>query len=61
MTRSGIRASELIAKLKDMMKKHGDQQCFAGGTDYPAGVVGVVYRPQHKGDGYIPGDSFEVF
>lgn len=61
MIGSGIKASKLIKILQDLMNKHGDRPCYAGGGDYPEGVSSVAYRPSHKGDGYVPGDSFEVY
>lgn len=61
MIRSGIKASKLIKTLQALIDKHGDKAVYAGGGDYPEGVASVAYRPPHKGDGYIPGDSFQVY
>ncbi len=57
----GIKATELIKILQQMINKHGDKTVYYGGNDYPEGVNSISYRPKHKGDGYVPGDSFEVY
>ena len=54
----GILASELILKLADAIREHGDHPVSSGGGDYPEGVSGVTYHV--KGDGYIPANSFYI-
>ena len=58
MFEQGIKASELIKKLQSMIDKHGDCECFSGGTDYPEGVNGV--RIEDYGNGYIPKGAFKI-
>lgn len=55
----GIKASELIEKLKKLIEKHGDKEVYSGGEDYPKGVGGVSYEKQ--GNAYIPKGSFEIY
>jgi len=59
MMSEGIRASELIKQLKQLIKQHGDKEVFAGGEDYPNGVRGVVF--EQTGDSYTPSDSFRIW
>lgn len=54
----GIKASELIAQLQELVKEHGDRPVYSGGTDYPAGVENVSYWA--KGDSYIPKGAFYI-
>lgn len=56
----GIKASELIKQLQEMIDKHGDCVCISGGTDYPEGVSGVRYITKDKADGYIPANTFRI-
>jgi hypothetical protein len=54
----GMKATELIKALEEMIAKHGDLRVYSGGGDYPEGVHGVYYRKD--GDAYIPNNSFIV-
>lgn len=54
-----ITASELIARLQEVIKKHGDLIVFSGGQDYPEGVHGVSYCSE--GDAYVLPNSFVVY
>lgn len=56
--RTGLKASELIKKLEDIIRFRGDFACYAGGTDYPEGITVVRYNEQ--GDGYIPSNCIEI-
>jgi hypothetical protein len=58
---SGIKASELVAHLQQLIKEHGDLQVYAGGGDYPEGVTGVAFVTPKRGDSYVPGNTFKVF
>lgn len=56
----GKKASEVIEMLKEMIRKHGDQEVMISGGDYPEGASGVSYR-EHEGkgfDGYYPKKCF---
>lgn len=56
--RTGLKASELIKKLEDIIRFRGDVECYAGGTDYPEGVKGAWYN--EVGDSYIPAKCIEI-
>ena len=58
MMGSGIKASTLIAKLRQAIKEHGYREVWAGGTDYPEGVAHVAF--QAKGDSYRPEKCFVI-
>ncbi len=52
-----MKASELIKALKELIKKHGDQEVFSGGEDYPGKVDAVTVA---KGDAYTAKDAFKI-
>lgn len=54
-----MRASELVAKLQELIKEHGDREVYSGGEDYPGRVEAVAVE-QH-GHPYVPKDSFKVW
>lgn len=54
-----MKASELIDRLKELIKEHGDREVYSGGEDYPGKVGGVVV--QTRGDGYVPTGAFDVW
>ena len=56
----GLKASEIIQKLQELIKEHGDQTVFSGGTDYPAAVREVYVQNSDRHDPYIPKGSFVV-
>jgi len=58
MIQYGIKASELIIQLQEMIEKYGDCRVFSGGTDYPEGVQYVYYK--EKGNSYIRDRSFVI-
>lgn len=58
MRHRGIKASQLVKKLQDLIKAHGDQEVIAGGDDYPRGVVGA--RLQKKDNPYVPKGTFYI-
>lgn len=58
---TGMKASQLIQRLKNLMEKHGDRPVSHGGGDYPEGVEGVTWIASNKGDGYVPGNSFKIW
>lgn len=53
-----MKASELQAALQRMIDAYGDQEVYAGGTDYPEEVSGVALTRENA---YTPGDKFEVY
>jgi len=55
--KKNMKASELVKVLKELIKKHGDQEVFAGGEDYP-GKVGAVTIA--TGDAYTAKDAFKI-
>lgn len=58
MIAPGIKASELVKQLQQLIEEHGDQQVFAGGGDYPGGVGGVdVQRDRNP---YVPKGVFYI-
>jgi hypothetical protein len=59
MMSSGIKASELIVLLQDIMRKHGDREIFSGGADYPAGVRCITV--EKIGNGYVPKGAFFIW
>lgn len=58
MFEHGIKASELIKKLEEMIKAHGDREVYSGGTDYPEGVAGVYFNKESQP--YYPERSFII-
>lgn len=56
----GIKASELIKILKELIELYGDLQVFTSGRDYPSGVDEAFYVKPESGNAYIPGNSFLV-
>ena len=59
MRLNGIKASELIKKLEEAIKCHGDRQVWTSGQDYPSGVSNVYFRKEED-NGYYPKDVFVV-
>jgi hypothetical protein len=55
----GMQASELIKRLQELIEQHGDREVFAGGTDYPEGVIGV-YCVNTDNDPYVRKGSFKI-
>ena len=53
-----MKASELIKKLKDMIKEHGDRYVYSGGEDYPGEVCAVTIIKH--GDGYEGKGGFRI-
>lgn len=58
MFSTGIHATRLIKLLEEAIKKYGDLPVYAGGTDYPEGVTGVVYNK--TGNSYEPVNTFSI-
>lgn len=54
-----MKASELVKRLQQLIKEHGDQEVYSGGEDYPGKVSGV--EVEKRGNGYVPKDSFKVW
>ena len=59
MIKSGLKASQLIKDLKDLINQYGDREVFHGGGDYPSGVDGVYFSPEC--DGYVKSNSFKIY
>lgn len=53
-----MKASELIQRLQQLIKEHGDREVYSGGEDYPGPVNGI--RHEKKGDAYIPKNTFDI-
>ena len=53
----GMKASDLIKCLLELIEKHGDQKVISGGSDYPESVTGVSYQNDNN-DPYIPKGTF---
>lgn len=53
-----MKASELIEKIEKLIERHGDQEVYSGGEDYPGEVSGV--RFEAKGNAYVPKGSFDI-
>lgn len=54
-----MKASELIKEIEKMIKEHGDQRVYSGGTDYPEEVEGIQLN-EREHDGYLPKGTFYI-
>jgi hypothetical protein len=59
MKATGIKASELIKNLQDLIKEKGDLEVFSGGNDFPTGVSHAFHVKDDR-DVYVPKDSFYI-
>lgn len=59
MRGNGIKASELIKQLQDMINKNGDREIWKRSSDYPEGVTQVEFRTKED-DGYYPTKVFVI-
>jgi hypothetical protein len=57
MRGNGIKATELIAKLQELVRQHGDREMWNGGADYPEPITQVTYRTAPD-SGYLPTKVF---
>lgn len=55
---NGIRASELVSILVELIDQHGDCRVIVGGGDYPDDCTGVRYN--RTSQPYYPADTFIV-
>lgn len=60
MFQSGIKASELIKKLKDMIDKHGDREVIVNGGDCPEPCSGVILQKDDNNP-YVPKGMFKIY
>lgn len=61
MTPHGIKASELVKKLQEAIKKHGDQEVFKQGGDYTEGVKGLLEKSPDYLHAYVSKGSFYLY
>jgi hypothetical protein len=59
MRHRGIKASQLIKKLQQLVKSHGDQEVIAGGDEYPRGVIGARLQTEDRNP-YVPKGTFYI-
>ncbi|TSP14052.1 hypothetical protein [Cupriavidus campinensis] len=57
MRERGIKASELIKQLQDLIEEHGDREVIIGGGDYPEPCRSVSFQTKRH-DPYIPEGTF---
>lgn len=58
--RDGIKASELIKKLEEMIDKYGDQEVWSRGGEYPEGINHIVFNSGNHKDSYVKADAFYI-
>lgn len=56
----GLKASEVIRELQELIDEHGDQYVFGGCSDYPQGVEGAAKQEKHNNP-YIPFGTFFLY
>lgn len=48
----GIKASELIKQLENLVAQHGDKEVFVPSGTFPSGVGGAIVEKRENG--YVP-------
>ena len=49
-----MKATELIARLQDLVDEYGDREVYHGGQDYPETVRSAVVISKKRASGYEP-------
>jgi hypothetical protein len=55
-----MKASELVEEILRLIEKHGDQEVYSGGEDYPGEVTAVGFQKDERNP-YVPRNSFKIY